>query len=193
MKKYITHRFSSIMIGMKTQALYVFDTTVVSVPLTLISFWVLKVLGYLGLVLTLDHEVLSALPLLLLIDVFVGMRKWRVLRKFNTKLMYQGLMEKLVFCLIIMVVINIFVLNLAGHADMADYMRLLGMFIVLSYPAISIFKNIFFLTNGRFPPIGFMAIWENFEKTASVDDIFRHESTKADESIFVNETKEKTE
>lgn len=179
MKTYIDIKIKEFAFGLKLQMLNLINSTFFSSVISPIIYAILTMLGYIKKVVTYDSAIFFAVFFLVSIDTIVGIRKWIILKKFNDKKVVVGAFEKMFLCLCVMTVFNIFTMRLEGHDDLQSYMKLFSFLIVLSYPTGSIFKNVFFITKGKYPPIGFMRKWENYEDTADIDQIFKKEVEKA--------------
>jgi hypothetical protein len=60
--------------------------------------------------------------------------------------------------------------NIEGvsNTDIGEWFLLLGRITVILYPAGSAFKNMHYITNGRFPSHGFMKRLKKYEKTGNI-------------------------
>lgn len=180
MKRYMQSQVEAILSSLKIQLLHIVECTIWSTITTPIVFYILAFFGFVQKVFLYDVYVFFAIVLLVSIDTVVGMKKWLKLKKFNEKKIPLGAFEKLFLCVVIMLLFNVIGLKLEGHTDLQNYMSLFSFMIVISYPAGSIIKNTFFISNGKFPPIGFMRKWDNYENTADVETIFKTEAAKND-------------
>lgn len=170
-------------IELKIQLLYFFNGLVFSTILSPFAWVFSKVLGYANKIILRDQDFIAFIFVIVFIDGAVGIWKWMKLSKFNEKKLLIGFVEKLLICLMAMIVFNIFILAAGDkHSDISSYLNLFAAITILSYPALSIFKNMFFISNGKFPPIGFMRKMENFENTADINTIFSQEKSKQDET-----------
>lgn len=192
MKQYMIIKIHSILTGFKIQLVSLIKWTAISSMLSPFIYYIMYIFGYTKNVLTYDYEMLFAVFILVSIDTLVGIKKWIFLKKFNDKKVAVGAFEKMFLCYCVMVIFNLYTMRLDSHPDLQSYMKLFGFLIVISYPSGSIFKNIFFLSKGQFPPIGFMRKWENYENTASVEEIFKKEAEKGGTIFGENTTNENT-
>lgn len=170
-------------IDLKIQANYFAHSLWVSLVVSPIAWLLTYILGYANKVLLRDHDFIAGIVTVVIIDGIMGAWKWIKLSKFNEKKLAIGIIEKLAICIFAMVIFNTLILAAGDHPDIVSYMNLLAALTILIYPALSAFKNMFFITNGKFPPIGWMRKMESFNDTANIDEIFKQEKAKQDETV----------
>ena len=109
------------------------------------------------------------------------MIKWYMRYKFDFKKMVVGLMEKVAISGFGMVLFNgiATIKELAMHPDLQSYLLIVGKLAIFIYVGGSAFNNMFFITGGKFPPVGWMNRMDSFEKTGNLDDLFEKKD-KAD-------------
>lgn len=183
MKKYMLDKLVRYSLEFKVQALNFINGFFVSAVISPIAWIISTTVGYANKIILRDHDVVAIIVTMVFIDGFVGIWKWMKLSRFNEKKLIIGFIEKMIICLLSMCVFNMFILAAGDkHDDIASYLNLFGTLTILTYPAWSIFKNFFFISHGKFPPIGFMRKMENFDNTADISTIFTQEKSKQDEA-----------
>jgi len=178
MKQYLENNIGAAFTGMKQQVIHLMDSIILSAFISPAAWVLAKLTGYANKILMRDMDLVVLIFTLIGLDAVFGLWKWYKLKSLNEKKFLIGVFEKLIICLGTMVVFNTFIIAAYKHDDYTSYMNLFGSTIILTYPAWSIFRNMFFLTKGAFPPIGFMRKMENFSETADIDEIFTSERNK---------------
>ena len=128
-----------------------------------------------------DIDFATFIVICISIDWITGMIKWYMRYKFDFKKMVVGLMEKVAISGFGMVLFNgiATIKELAMHPDLQSYLLIVGKLAIFIYVGGSAFNNMFFITGGKFPPVGWMNRMDSFEKTGNLDDLFEKKD-KAD-------------
>lgn len=110
-----------------------------------------------------DHaNFFSVLTMAILIDLIIGALKYLKLHSFSFRNMLLGLIVKIAVGFGGMLLFVSF--STLEDGNVSDWFLTVAKFTILLYPAGSAFSNMFILTNGKFPPIGFMRRLESFDK-----------------------------
>lgn len=104
----------------------------------------------------------SVLTLAIIIDLLVGSMKYWKLNQFSFRKLLTGLLIKVIVAYGGILLFLTFATLDPGIA--AQWFALVAKFTVLLYPSGSAFVNMYILTDGKFPPIGFMKKLDTFEE-----------------------------
>ncbi len=110
---------------------------------------------------------------LCLADVGMGILKSIKLRRFSMLILVVGLATKLV---VSYVVVQIFQAlsspqEFINSPDARNYFVLTWKLLVMFYPALSAFNNIFYVSNKKFPPLWWMMRMQNFNKDGDIEKL----------------------
>jgi len=117
-----------------------------------------------------DIPFVEALFMLLLLDLSTGVWKHLKLKTFDWRRLYVGLLEKVFISFMGMIVFNIAgnVKELTEVDSLKTYLLLIGKLTNIFYVGGSAFNNMFIITGGKFPPVGWMERMKKFNQTASI-------------------------
>lgn len=115
------------------------------------------------------------LTMAIIIDLIIGAIKYWKLKKFCFKQLVLGLMVKVAVAYGGMLLFLAFKSLDPGIA--AEWFGLIAKFTVLLYPAGSAFSNMYIVTDGKFPPIGFMKRLKTFDDVMN-PELAKHEQNK---------------
>ncbi len=120
-----------------------------------------------------DNQFLNWIVVCLIIDMVAGMWKHYKLHSFSWKRLYLGLLEKIGVSFLGMVLFNsIFSIHEWGGIDSAkNYLILIGKLANLMYICGSCFNNLYVITGGKFPPVGWMRRMSNFNETLDTKNL----------------------
>ncbi len=106
-------------------------------------------------------------------SLFMGIWKHLKLRTFSKTRMLLGFIEQITIVVVALIMFNAFshIKEFARHQDAMDYFNLLWKTIVVSYPATSLFNSMYYVTNGKFPPVGWMKRMKNFQKNLNLQEL----------------------
>lgn len=110
---------------------------------------------------------------LCLADVGMGILKSIKLRRFSMLILVVGLATKLG---VSYVVVQIFQAlsspqEFINSPDARNYFVLTWKLLVMFYPALSAFNNIFYVSNKKFPPLWWMMRMQNFNKDGDIEKL----------------------
>jgi len=110
---------------------------------------------------------------LCLADAGMGILKSIKLRRFSMLILVVGLATKLVASY---VVVQIFQAlsspqEFINSPDARNYFVLTWKLLVMFYPALSAFNNIFYVSNKKFPPLWWMMRMQNFNKDGDIEKL----------------------
>lgn len=102
-------------------------------------------------------------------------KHWR-LKTFSHTRLILGLIEQTLIVTISMVTLNAFtLLNELKHSeDAVKYFNLVWKLAILVYLGISIAKSMTIITNGKFPPIGFIRRMKSFNSTLDIGELTKN-------------------
>lgn len=169
---------------MKIQFTYFYKSFVLSICISPLLWLLTYITGYANKVFLRDQDFIAGIVTVVIIDAFFGAWKWIKISKFNERRLAVGILEKLIICILAMVIFNVLIIGAGEHEEIVSYMNLLAVLVIILYPALSAFKNMFFISKGKFPPIGWMRKMESFNSTANIDEIFKQEKAKQDDEII---------
>ena len=108
------------------------------------------------------------MAVIITVDWITGMWKWWKRHKFDWRAMAIGLWTKIAITYMGMVLFQGlgYIDEFANHPDIKSYFMLVGKMTVFFYVAGSAFNNMYYVTEGRFPPLGWMKRMKAFEETA---------------------------
>jgi len=105
----------------------------------------------------------------IMVNMAVGVYKHWKARELDFKEFYLGTLQVVFVCGAgFALFMAIATLEGIHKTDIGEWFMLLGRVTVILYPAGSAFKNLHYITDGRFPPIGFMNRLKKFEKTGEI-------------------------
>lgn len=114
----------------------------------------------------------------LFIDLFVGVWKHLKLNSFSPKKLMLGFGLKL-GAIVFVYFITEAAIQILSDADLDSvYFKVATRLMLFFYPAGNVIVNMGIITNGKFPPLGFLTKFEKFNKTLDVN-VFKQ---KEDES-----------
>lgn len=111
----------------------------------------------------------SMLTMAIIIDWVIGVMKYWKINEFSFKNMLIGLMIKVAVAYGGMLMFLAFQSLDPGIAS--EWFGLIAKFTVLLYPAGSAFSNMYIITGGKFPPVGFMKKLKSFNDSLSPSDV----------------------
>jgi len=127
---------------------------------------------------------------LIIFDLIFGIWKHLKIKNFSFKLMMYGLLIKITVSYFAMMVFNGFgTIEGISHLDVKIYILLVGKLTNFFYVAGSIFNNMYIITSGRFPPVGWMKRMKRFNETLDIS-IFKDTPI---EEILPKETEKENE
>ena len=110
---------------------------------------------------------------LCLADVFMGALKSFKLSRFNILLLIIGLATKLGVSYIAIQIFQAFSSpqEFINSPDARNYFVLTWKLLIMTYPTLSAFNNIFYLSDKKFPPLWWMMRMQNFNKDGNVEKL----------------------
>jgi hypothetical protein len=96
-------------------------------------------------------------------------------RDFTLKRNATGLLQKLGLCVLAIGLFEIIHNTVKDVALVYDYLKVITRLVVILYPAGSAFMNMSALTNGQFPPIGWIKKVQNFNENLDLDKLKKNE------------------
>jgi phage-related holin len=120
-----------------------------------------------------DKGFAEILFIFILGDLVTGGAKHLKLRNFSFKLMFTGLLEKIFVSIVGLVLFNALSLieGLQQHETILDYFKVTGKLINAFYVGGSAFNNLYVLSGGKFPPLGWMKRMKSFNITGNLDEL----------------------
>lgn len=91
-----------------------------------------------------------------------------IIRDFSFKKNATGLLIKIGICVLSLVIFEIMTLVTQNLPSIFDYLKVLTRLTVISYPVSSAFLNMAILTNGKFPPKGWLEKLKFFNETLNL-------------------------
>lgn len=79
-----------------------------------------------------------------------------------------GLLQKLSLCVLSIILFEIIHYTLKDMVSIFEYMKVITRMIVISYPISSAFTNMSIMTNGKFPPKGWLDRLKIFNETLNI-------------------------
>ena len=118
-----------------------------------------------------ETDFVVVITVAIIVDWITGMMKWWLRKKFDFRKMIIGLLEKVAISFFSMILFNGLgaITELQQHPDLRSYLVLVGKLAIFFYVTGSAFNNMYFITGGKFPPVGWMNRMKNFEQTADID------------------------
>lgn len=110
---------------------------------------------------------------LCLADVGMGILKSIKLRRFNMLVLVVGLATKLGVSYIAIQIFQAFSSpqEFINSPDARNYFVLTWKLLIMTYPALSAFNNIFYVSNKKFPPLWWMMRMQNFNKDGDIEKL----------------------
>lgn len=142
---------------LKNDFIHLYQTLLLSPIFATISLFVDRVKGMLDE----ESKFYSLIIISITIDLAIGIGRYIKEHKFAFDAMLSGLVVKVMVAFGAMLLFSAFASLEDGWAS--EWMMLVGKYAVLLYPAGSTFKNMYVLTDGRFPPVKWMKFMKAFE------------------------------
>lgn len=129
-----------------------------------------------------DTRFAESLILLLFIDLVTGIWKHLKQKDFCWKRMYTGFLQKMVISFLGMTAFNVLgnVRELSELEGLRAYLILCGKLVNIFYVGGSAFNNMFIITGGKFPPVGWMERMKNFNRTTDISALNKPRETNND-------------
>lgn len=110
---------------------------------------------------------------LCLADAGMGILKSIKLRRFSMLVLVVGLATKLGVSYIAIQIFQAFSSpqEFINSPDARNYFVLTWKLLIMTYPAISVFNNIFYVSNKKFPPLWWMMRMQNFNKDGDIEKL----------------------
>ena len=110
---------------------------------------------------------------LCLADVGMGILKSIKLRRFSMLVLVVGLATKLGVNYIAIQIFQAFSSpqEFINSPDARNYFVLTWKLLIMTYPALSAFNNIFYVSNKKFPPLWWMMRMQNFNKDGDIEKL----------------------
>lgn len=110
---------------------------------------------------------------LCLADAGMGILKSIKLRRFSMLLLVVGLATKLGVSYVVVQIFQAFSSpqEFINSPDARNYFVLTWKLLVMFYPALSAFNNIFYVSNKKFPPLWWMMRMQNFNKDGDIEKL----------------------
>lgn len=110
---------------------------------------------------------------LCLADVGMGILKSIKLRRFSMLVLVVGLATKLGVSYIAIQIFQAFSSpqEFINSPDARNYFVLTWKLLIMTYPALSAFNNIFYVSNKKFPPLWWMMRMQNFNKDGDIEKL----------------------
>ncbi len=102
-------------------------------------------------------------------------------KDFTIKKNLIGLITKLSLCVVAGILFEIIKNTVSEHSLIYEYLQSLTRLIIILYPAGSAFMNMSAITNGRFPPIGWINKIKTFNKDLDIQRFSKGEETDYNE------------
>ncbi len=108
---------------------------------------------------------------LCLTDAFMGVLKSFKLSRFNMLLLIIGLATKLGVSYVAVQIFQAFSSpqEFINSPDARNYFVLTWKLLIMTYPTLSAFNNIFYVSDKKFPPLWWMMRMQNFNKDGNVE------------------------
>lgn len=177
MKKIIsTFEYLSSTYEYGTMLLKINISIILSIFTSTIVFFTTTVKGYF----IKDASFVVLMVFLMFADALFGMIKHYKLNNFSFKDLFFKFMIKLIMTFISMAIFNSFSeIKDIDSLGIDKWISLLGRLITFFYVAGSIFNNMFIVSSGKFPPIGWMNKMKNFNETLDIN-IFKKDSIETE-------------
>ena len=110
---------------------------------------------------------------LCLADVGMGILKSIKLRRFSMLVLVVGLATKLGVSYVVVQIFQAFSSpqEFINSPDARNYFVLTWKLLIMTYPALSAFNNIFYVSNKKFPPLWWMMRMQNFNKDGDIEKL----------------------
>ncbi|OIQ16539.1 MAG: hypothetical protein BM557_09500 [Flavobacterium sp. MedPE-SWcel] len=131
-----------------------------------------------------NRDYVAGVLICIAVDHIVGSiyHAFRV-KDFTFKKNAIGLLTKLSLCVVAAILFEVIYLVVKEASLIYDYLKMVTRLIVVLYPAGSAFMNISALTNGRFPPLGWISKLNAFNKDLDLNN-FRDKQPDTQENII---------
>lgn len=132
-----------------------------------------------------EKQFFSTVIFLCICDVLIGTLKSLKLHNFNPMLMLIGFATKLGTCYLVMQIFQAVSSpqEFISSPEARVYFVLTWKLMIMVYPSISSFNNIYYLSNKKFPPIWWMERMHSFEKDGNVKDLIGNNKQEQNESV----------
>ncbi|AZA49566.1 hypothetical protein EG346_15885 [Chryseobacterium carnipullorum] len=105
----------------------------------------------------------------LIADLIIGIWKHMKTGSFSPKMMIMGFCQKIGLVILVYFLTEAFI-QIISDADLDSvYFKVATKLMIFIYPAGNALVNVGIITNGKFPPLGFLTKFEKFNKTLDVN------------------------
>lgn len=125
-----------------------------------------------------NYDYISAVLLCIAIDHILGtILHAGKLKDFSIKYNILGVCKKISLCVLSGIIFEVIHYTLKDVPLIYDYLKSVTRLTVLLYPAGSAFINMSILTNGKFPPFGWIKRIQAFNSSLNLDKFKNHDDT----------------
>nr|DAG72880.1 MAG TPA: holin [Caudoviricetes sp.] len=115
----------------------------------------------------------------LIADLIIGIWKHAKNNTFSPKMMILGFCQKIGLVILVYFLTEAFI-QIIADADLDSvYFKVATKLMIFIYPAGNALVNVGIITNGKFPPLGFLKKFEKFNKTLDVN-VFKQKEDEKD-------------
>ncbi|WP_223560193.1 phage holin family protein [Chryseobacterium lathyri] len=115
----------------------------------------------------------------LIADLIIGIWKHMKSGSFSPKMMIMGFCQKIGLVILVYFLTEAFI-QIIADADLDSvYFKVATKLMIFIYPAGNALVNVGIITNGKFPPLGFLTKFEKFNKTLDVN-VFKQKQDEKD-------------
>lgn len=120
-----------------------------------------------------DRDFVEIIFVLLIIDIATGLMKHLKTHTFSWSELFLGMIEKVFVSAIAMVTFNALgsIKDLEKNETIMLYFTLIGKLLNAFYVGGSAFNNLYIITGGKFPPVGWMKRMKDFNLSGNVEDL----------------------
>jgi hypothetical protein len=153
-----------------------------AVILSPIIYTIGRLLNILDRLILSEKDFIIILLISVIVDTTIGLIKHIKIKDLCVRKFILKTFEKLSLCMIGMVLFNSLSYPIRNHSDMLEWFNIMVQLVLLTYPIMNAFKNIYILSTGKFPPKFIMDRFLKFNETGNVNEIFNSKSDKINEN-----------
>lgn len=115
----------------------------------------------------------------LIADLIIGIWKHMKSGTFSPKMMIMGFCQKIGLVILVYFLTEAFIQIISDANLDSVYFKVATKLMIFIYPAGNALVNVGIITNGKFPPLGFLKKFEKFNKTLDVN-VFKQKEDEKD-------------
>lgn len=160
--------------------------------LTPLVYFIGYLFGIIDRLILSEHDFMFVLLISIILDTFLGVYKHWKYSTMDAKKLVAKTFEKLLLVMIGMALFNSFAYSMKKHADLISYYDMMAQLILLSYPIFNAWKNVYLLSDKRFPPKWVMDRFTKFNQTGEIKQFYEQNNNSTNPANNVMQQEDNT-